>query len=58
MLEKKEEISKIIYTVSQLLNADGKSALSCMINNSEINIEELDMITGMGGLFSLRSILM
>jgi hypothetical protein len=58
MLEKKEEISKIIYTVSQLLNADGKSALSSMINNSEINIEELDMITGMGGLFSLRSILM
>lgn len=51
MLEKKEEISKIIYTVSQLLKADGESALSSMINDSEINIEETGYDNWDGGIY-------
>ena len=40
MLEKQEEFRKVVYTVSELLKADGETELSDILNTSELNIEE------------------
>jgi hypothetical protein len=51
MLEKQDELRKIIYTVSELLKADNETELSQILNNSEINIEETGFDNWNGGIY-------
>lgn len=51
MIEKSEELRKIIYTVSELLKADTKNELEKILNASEINIEETGYDNWNGGSY-------
>jgi len=51
MLEKPEEIRKVIYTTSELLKADGKTELYQLLNDSEINLEETGYDNWNGGIY-------
>ncbi len=49
MIEKPEELRKIIYTVSELLKADLEDELDQILNTSEVNIEETGYDNWNGG---------
>lgn len=51
MLEKQEEFRKVVYTVSELLKADGETELSDILNTSELNIEETGYDNWNGGIY-------
>jgi len=51
MLEKPEEIRKVIYTTSELLKADGKTELFELLNSSDINLEETGYDNWNGGIY-------
>lgn len=50
MIEKPEELRKIVYTVTELLKADSKNELEQILNNSEINIEDTAYDNWNGGI--------
>lgn len=51
MLEKPEEIRKVVYTTCEILKADGKSELLELLNNSELNVEETGYDNWNGGIY-------
>lgn len=51
MIEKAEELRKIIYTVTELLKADSQIELEQILNNSEISIEETGYDNWNGGIY-------
>lgn len=51
MLEKQEELRKVVYTVIELLKADEETELSEILNTSELNIEETGYNTWNGGIY-------
>ena len=51
MIEKQDELRKIIYTVSEILKADKNEELYQLINTSNINIEETGYDNWNGGIY-------
>lgn len=51
MLEKPEEIRKVVYTTCEILKADGKNELLELLNNSELNVEETGYDNWNGGIY-------
>ena len=51
MLEKPEEIRKVVYTTCEILKADGKNELLKLLNNSELNVEETGYDNWNGGIY-------
>lgn len=51
MIEKPEELRRIIYTVNELLKADSESELEQILNSAEINIEETGYDNWDGGIY-------
>lgn len=50
MLEKPNEIRKVVYTVTEILKADGKNELLEILNTSDFNIEETGWDNWDGGI--------
>ncbi|MDR6300672.1 hypothetical protein [Mesonia maritima] len=51
MLEKPEEIRKVVYTTCEILKADGKNQLLELLNDSELNVEETGYDNFNGGIY-------
>jgi hypothetical protein len=51
MIEKPDELRKIIYTVSELLKADKEEELYKILDTSEVNIEESSYDNWNGGMY-------
>ncbi len=51
MIEKPEELTKIVYTVSELLKADKENELFEILSNSEVNVEETGYDNWNGGTY-------
>lgn len=51
MIEKPEELTKIVYTVSELLKADKENELFEILSKSEVNVEETGYDNWNGGTY-------
>lgn len=51
MLERPEEIRKLVYTTCEILKADGKGELLELIDKAELNIEETGYDNWNGGIY-------
>lgn len=51
MIEKPEELTKIVYTVSELLKADKENELYEILSKSEVNVEETGYDNWNGGTY-------